>query len=137
MPTTPSINQSSISHDHTNNILFLNMKGMMTLNEYKEYFFNVLKTAKKLDCTSFIYDLSEFEYNSLQARTWKITVFLPQVFRELGADMIVGIVPPKNVMHRIGVEIAVKATNKMNYPYELSYFSDIERAKNWMYSKMK
>jgi hypothetical protein len=35
----------------------------------------------------------------------------------------------------MGIETAIKATDMMNYPYQLSYFSDLERAIHWILSK--
>lgn len=130
-----SPNLSTIYYNKENDFLFLKMKGTMTLEEYKNYFCDILQEAKKHNCRYWIYDLSEFEYDSLQARTWHVSVFLPKCFRELNQELIMGIIPPPNTIHRMGLETAIKATEMMNYPYQLSYFSTTEKATSWILSK--
>lgn len=131
----PILNLSTIEYDDKNSFLLLNLKGDMTLEAYKNYFLEVLEKAKKYNCRHWIYDLSSFEYNSLQARIWQIAIFLPKCFKEFNQEMIVGIIPPPNVLHKISIETAIKAVNKMNYSYQLRYFSDREKAIQWILSK--
>lgn len=135
MTMHPTTNQSVIQYNEEKDILLMKMHGHMTLDEYKTFFENILTEAKKHNCSYWIYDLSSFEYNSLQARTWQITVFLPRCFRELAQEIVVGMIPPQDAVHRIGVQVAIKATENMNYPYCLKYFKNIERAQDWILSK--
>jgi len=131
----PNPDLSTVDYNQENDFFIFKMKGVMNFEEYKNYFLNILSEAKKHTCRYWIYDLSEFEYNSLQARTWQISVFLPTCFRELNQELIVAMIPPQSVLHRIDIKTAITATDKMNYPYQLSYFLDIEKAKNWILSK--
>ena len=131
----PYSNLSTIDYDNENDFLLFNMKGNMNFEEYKNYFFDILKAAKEYNCRHWIYDLSEFEYDSLQARIWQVSVFLPKCFRELNQEIIIAIIPPPNPIHRMGIKTAMKATDMMNYPYQLSYFSTLEKAKDWTLSK--
>ncbi|WP_375560352.1 hypothetical protein ACE193_22035 [Bernardetia sp. OM2101] len=131
----PNSNLSTINYNEKDEFFIFKMKGNMNLEEYKNYFFAILKEAKEYNCRYWIYDLSEFEYDSLKARTWQVSVFLPKCFREFNQELIIAMIPPPNAIHRMGVEMAIKATDKMNYPYQLSYFSDIEKAINWILSK--
>lgn len=135
MSMFPNSNLSTIDYNEKDNFFIFKMKGNMNFEEYKNYFFKILKEAKKHNCRYWIYDLSEFEYNSIEARTWQVTVFLPQCFRELNAELIVAIIPPENAIHTIGIKTAITATNKMNYSYQLSYFKNREKAINWILSK--
>lgn len=135
MSMFPNSNLSTINYNEKDKFFIFKMKGNMNLEEYKSYFLNILKEAKEYNCRYWIYDLSEFEYDSLKARTWQVSVFLPKCFREFNQELIIAMIPPPNAIHRMGVEMAIKATDKMNYPYQLSYFSDTEKAINWILSK--
>lgn len=61
----------------------------MDFEEYKKYFLAILRETKERDCKYWIYDLSKFEHDSLQARTWQISIFLPSCFRELNQELII------------------------------------------------
>ncbi len=135
MSMFPNPNLSTIKHCTKDNIFFLHLRGSMNLEEYKNYFLQILEESKRNNCRYWIYDLSEFEYDSLQARTWQVSVFIPKCFRELNKELIIGIIPPPDIMHRMGLETAIKATQQMNYPYQLSYFTNIEKATSWIMSK--
>ncbi|PIY08466.1 MAG: hypothetical protein COZ18_12155 [Flexibacter sp. CG_4_10_14_3_um_filter_32_15] len=127
---------STIEYNEENDFFVFKMKGTMSFEEYKNYFLTILtETKKHNNCRYWIYDLSEFEYDSLRARTWQVSVFLPRCFRELNQELLIGMIPPPSAIHRMGVETAIKATDKMDYPYQLSYFSDLEKAIDWILSK--
>lgn len=131
----PNSNLSTIIYNQENEFFIFKMKGKMSLEEYKTYFLNILEEAKNHNCRFMLYDLSEFESNSLQARTWQATIFLPKLFRELNQELIIALLPPSSFTHKISIKTAITAVDKMNYPYQLSYFSDIEKAKSWILSK--
>lgn len=131
----PNPNLSTVDYNPENDFFIFKMKGVMNFEEYKDYFLNILEESKKNNCRYWIYDLSEFEYNSLQARMWQVTIFLPKCFRELNQELIIAIIPLPNAMHRMSIETAIKAIDKMNYSYQLNYFSDIKKAVNWIESK--
>ncbi|WP_338765013.1 STAS/SEC14 domain-containing protein [Bernardetia sp. ABR2-2B] len=131
----PLPNLSTIDYNEENDFFIFKMKGNMNFEEYKNYFFTILKEIKKYNCRYWIYDLSEFESNSLKARMWQISVFLPKCFREFNQELVVAIIPPQSSMHKIAIKTAIKAIDKMNYPYELNYFTDIEKAKKWILTR--
>ncbi len=133
----PIPNLSTIEYNNENDILVFKMKGKMIFEEYKNYFLNILKEAKKYNCRYWIYDLSEYKTDCLHARTWQITVFLPRCFRELNKELIVGVIPPQSATHRINIKTAVMATKKMDYSYQLSYFTDTNKAIEWILTKKR
>ncbi|MDX2303322.1 MAG: hypothetical protein NW226_11000 [Microscillaceae bacterium] len=122
---------AEISYDASQNMLFLQLKGVIEGNQYRDTFHKVLEIGREKDIKYLLVNQATMQKSSMESKAWLIASWLPLVKKTFKEDIRVAIILSKNLFTKIGGEFVVSAVRKLSR-FEVKTFSTAEEAQTWL-----
>ena len=127
---------AEVSFDAAKALLYLELKGVIEGEDYREAFNTGLRFAIEKNAKRLLINQATMQKSTMEAKAWLITSWLPQVKKSISYDIKVAVILSKNLFTKIGGEFAINAARKLS-KYDIKAFSSKEDAENWLFQDLK
>ncbi|WP_242928309.1 hypothetical protein [Pontibacter vulgaris] len=120
------------SFDETQERIFLQCRGAVNSEEFREGHLQALRFAKAHNLKQWLLDYRSIGELSEEEESWVQVQLFPQIMMSLGSDNYVAIVVAENCYQRMLNEAGSYGLQSYNSFVIFSTFCDIEEAKAWL-----
>lgn len=123
---------AEISYDATQDLLYLQLKGVIEVEDYRETFNKVLEIGVEKNMKYLLANQATLQKSTMEAKAWLIATWLPQVKKRFHQDVRVAIILSQNLFTKIGGEFVAGAARKLSR-FDIKTFSTEEDARGWLF----
>ena len=127
---------AEISFDAAKALLYLQLKGVVEVENYREIFNKVLEFGNEKNIKCLLINQATLHKSTMESKAWLIASWLPTVKKTFQTDLKVAVILSKNLFTKIGGEFAANAARKLS-KFDIKTFSTQAAAEEWLFEDLE